>query len=144
MLRVIVRQTRSGMVLAEAIANPCQPEQTLFPAGHVLDAKTIARLHESGVYDLCVESPALEFLAGSSPTPQQLHLSEAIKRAFVEQSQRSGSAITSEHVNELMNAALKIPCAVALAERDDGLLHHSANVCALGMLLGLRLKSYVA
>jgi HD-GYP domain-containing protein (c-di-GMP phosphodiesterase class II) len=153
-LRVIVRQARSGMRLARSVINPRHPDQTLLPAGHELDTRTIARLHELGVYDLWIDYPGLEFLDDLySPelSAKQQRLCQMLQDTLIEQVQRSGAplpvgqyrATVEDLVHGILNSATTLPFVSALAGVDDALLRHSCEVCVLSVMLGLRLESYV-
>jgi HD-GYP domain-containing protein (c-di-GMP phosphodiesterase class II) len=156
-LRVIVRQARPGMTLARSIVNPKQPDLVLLTAGFLLDAPTIARLHELGVYDLWINYPGLDFLDDLySPqlTSQQQKLCETLKTSFVGQLQRGGAAdprlpihefraTVEELVQTILNSAATLPFMSMLSGVDDSLLRHSSEVCVLGVMLGLRLDSYL-
>jgi HD-GYP domain-containing protein (c-di-GMP phosphodiesterase class II) len=154
MLRLIVRQARPGMVLARSVVNPRQPDLTLLAAGFALDAQTIARLHELGVYDLWVNYPGLDFLDDLySPqlTSQQQRLCETLKTSFVGQAQRGDAklpiqdfrATVEDLVTTILNSAATLPFMSMLAGVDDALLRHSSEVCVLGVMLGLRLEGYL-
>ena len=154
MLRVIVRQARPGMVLARSIIHPRQPEQTLLSAGYKLDTRTIARLHELGVYDLWINYPGLEFLDDLfSPelTLQQQRLCETL-RGLVSRSGavlRRGApvqnyrAVVEDLIHAILNCAATLPFMSVLGSIDDTLLRHSAEVSILALMLGLRLDGYL-
>jgi HD-GYP domain-containing protein (c-di-GMP phosphodiesterase class II) len=154
MLRVIVRQARPGMTLARSVINPRKPEQLLLNAGYKMDARTIARLHELGVYDLWINFDGLEFLDDLfSPalTTQQQRLCETLQESFQQQSRHCDVAlpvqqyrgVVEDLVATLMRSAGKLPFMSALTGVDDALLRHSSEVCVLGLMLGLRLDAYL-
>jgi HD-GYP domain-containing protein (c-di-GMP phosphodiesterase class II) len=148
------------MTLARSIVNPKQADQVLLTAGYALDAPTIARLHELGVYDLWINYPGLDFLDDLySPrlTSQQQKLCETLKTSFVGQMQRGGGAggvdpklpinefraSVEELVQTILDSAATLPFMSMLSGVDDSLLRHSSEVCVLGVMLGLRLDSYL-
>lgn len=142
------------MQLARAVHHPVQGETTLLPPGVELTAPLIARLHEIGIYDLWVHAPTLDFLdrfftPGLSTAKQRL--CEALRLAFANQAQATTPKLPLGECRDAMATLVgqllsgpRLPRAVAeLAEGPDGLLRHSAEVCYLGMLLGLHLESYL-
>jgi HD-GYP domain-containing protein (c-di-GMP phosphodiesterase class II) len=148
------------MTLARSIVNPKQADQVLLKAGYALDAPTIARLHELGVYDLWINYPGLDFLDDLySPrlTSQQQKLCETLKTSFVGQMQRGGGsggmdpklpiqefrAMVEDLVQTILDSAATLPFMSMLSGVDDSLLRHSSEVCVLGVMLGLRLNSYL-
>lgn len=140
------------MTLARSVINPRQPDQTLLPPGHELDAKTIARLHELGLYDLWVDYPGLDFLDDLySPelSAKQQRLCENLKGAFLEQAQQAPlpigkfRATVEDLVHTVLDSAANLPFMSTLASVDDPLLRHSCDVCVLAVMIGLRLESYV-
>jgi HD-GYP domain-containing protein (c-di-GMP phosphodiesterase class II) len=154
MIRVIVREARAGMTLARAVINPRQSDQTLLPPGYPLDARTLAQLHELGVYDLWVNYPGLDFLDdlySAELSSQQHHLCETLRSAFLEQAQRAGTPLPMQEfrtavedlVHTVLDSAGTIPFLSMLAGEEDALLKHSSDVCVLGVVLGLRLEGYL-
>ncbi|HUO08500.1 MAG TPA: HD domain-containing phosphohydrolase [Phycisphaerae bacterium] len=154
MLRVIVRQARPGMVLARSIIHPRQADQTLLAAGYKLDSRTIARLHELGVYDLWINYPGLEFLDDLfSPelTMQQQRLCETLRISLHEQAQyadvalpiQNYRAVVEDLIHAILNCAATLPFMSVLSSIDDALLRHSAEVSILALMLGLRLDGYL-
>jgi HD-GYP domain-containing protein (c-di-GMP phosphodiesterase class II) len=154
MLRVIVRQARPGMTLARSIINPRQTEQVLLSAGYKLDARTIARLHELGVYDLWINFDGLEFLDDLfSPalTTHQQRLCETLQESFQQQARHCDVAlpvqqykgVVEDLVFTLMRSAATLPFMSVLTGVDDALLRHSSEVCVLSLMLGLRLDAYL-
>ena len=153
-LRVIVRQARPGMTLVRSVMNPSAPDQTLLPAGQELDARTIVRLHEMGVYDLWIDYPALDFLdelySPELSNPQQ-RLCEMLQNCLIEQAQRSGSpfkigqhrATIEDLVHTVLESTAMLPFMTSLATADDLLLRHSCEVSVLAAMLGIRLETYV-
>jgi len=154
MLRVIVKQARPGMVLARAVINPRQPDTTLLASGYALEPHTIARLHEIGVYEIWINYPGLDFLDDLySPrlTQQQQRMCETLKTSFTGQATRTDAKlpilqyrdVVQELVQSILDSAHDMPFMSDLAGVDDYLLRHSADVCFLGVMLGLRLESYL-
>ena len=154
MLRVIVRQARPGMVLARSIIHPRQPEQMLLSAGYKLDTRTIARLHELGVYDLWINYPGLEFLDDLfSPelTLQQQRLCETLRVSLHDQARctdvalpiQNYRAVVEDLIHAILNCAATLPFMSVLGSVDDALLRHSAEVSILALMLGLRLDGYL-
>ena len=156
MLRVIVRQARPGMVLARSIIHPRQPEQMLLGAGYKLDTRTIARLHELGVYDLWINYPGLEFLDDLfSPelTLQQQRLCETLRVSLHDQALCSDvalpiqnyRAVVEDLIHAILNCAATLPFMSVLGSVDDAApaLRHSAEVSILALMLGLRLDGYL-
>ncbi len=154
MLRVMVKQARPGMVLARSINNPRQPDHILLAAGYALTTPVIAKLHEQGVYDLWIRYPGLEFLDDIiTPhlTTQQQHLCDALKISFHQQAMRTQPRIEINHYRDIVQSLVsslltdnKAMMFMADATTsDDLLLAHSAEVCYLAVMIGLRLESYL-
>lgn len=154
MLRVMVKQARPGMTLARAINHPRQPENVLLAAGYSLTAPVITKLHEQGIYDLWIRYPGLEFLdeiISPTLTSQQQHLCDTLKLSFHNQAMRTQPRIEINQYRDIVQSLVRSlltdnPAMMFLADAakgDDILLSHSAEVCYLGVMVGLRLESYL-
>jgi len=154
MVRVIIKEVRPGMVLARSLFHPQAPETLLLAAGTTLDVPHIARLHECGVYNLWVDYPGFDFiedLFSTEMTTPQRRLCEAIRLAFHAQARRTHPRLPMSQYRHVLRELLETLLVHAphmkflndLSTQDDVLLRHSAEVCYLGVLIGLKLDGYL-
>lgn len=142
------------MTLARAIAHPRQPDNVLLAAGYSLTAPVITKLHEQGIYDLWIRYPGLEFLdeiISPTLTAQQQHLCDTLKLSFHHQAMRTQPRVEINQYRDIVQSLVRSlltdnPAMMFMADaakNDDVLLSHSAEVCYLGVMVGLRLESYL-
>lgn len=154
MLRVNTNQARPGMALAVPVYHPKRRNTILLRPGVKLCSSTIARLADLGLPELWVQCPALQQLERFlSP---ELYAERAAITAVLADSfdgiirqphtrldldtYRQGVHRLITTINDYPSAAL---CVQELAQRDDPLLRHSANVCFLSLLMGAKLDFYL-
>jgi HD-GYP domain-containing protein (c-di-GMP phosphodiesterase class II) len=153
-LRVMVREARPGMELARSLIHPRQPESLLVAAGYKLDATVIARLHELGVYDLWVHYPGLDFIDdmfSAELTTHQRRLCESIKLGFHAGLQRTSEKlpinqyhdVVQDLVQSLVGDVRHMKFMSEMSGVDDVLMRHSAEVCYLGVMIGLKIEQYL-
>lgn len=142
------------MVLALPVLHPDKPDHLLLKPGVRLDADMIAKLREMKVPRLWIGYPPTNFLLRSaSPAIIAEHgrLASRLGEAF--------DAVTSnchadfdfhvfaESVRSLIQRLLDDPHAAVfmegLLETRQPLLTHSANVCMISLLMGLKLDGYL-
>ena len=142
------------MILARSLINPRHPDTVLLAAGFTLEASHIARLHELGVYDLWVHYPGLDFIDdifSAELTTHQRRLCESIKLGFHAQAQCTTCKlpmtqyrdVVQDLVRSLVTNVHHLKFMSELGDVDDVLLRHSAEVCYLGVMIGLKLESYL-
>ncbi len=154
MLRIMVKEARPGMMLARSLINPSQADSILLATGHTLEAPHIARLHELGVYDLWVRYPGLDFiddLFSADMTTHQRRLCETLKLSFHAQAQSTHCKlpmnqygdVVQDLVGTLIQDMRTMKFMSELDGVDDTLMRHSAEVCYLGVMIGLKIESYM-
>lgn len=154
MLRVLLTSARPGMTLGLPVFHPRQPATVLLKAGVRLEDRLIGRLRDTGVRELYIQYPRLEFLAEYvSPAifEAREHVTRHIGDAFdaitgdvaasLDYYQyRAGVVSLLEKLAESPRAALFVG---EMADHDQPLLRHSAAVCYLALLMGLKLEPYL-
>jgi HD-GYP domain-containing protein (c-di-GMP phosphodiesterase class II) len=142
------------MELARSLINPRQPESLLLAAGFKLEAPVIARLHELGVYDLWVHYPGLDFIDdmfSADLTTHQRRLCESIKLGFHAGLQRTSEKlpinqyhdVVEDLVQALLGDVRNMKFMSEMSGVDDVLMRHSAEVCYLGVMIGLKIEQYL-
>jgi HD-GYP domain-containing protein (c-di-GMP phosphodiesterase class II) len=157
MRRIIIKEARPGMIAARSIANPNPPAPPATPrplvaTGVTLTLNHLVRLHESGIYDLWVNDPGLEFfddLISTQTTAHQRRLANALQDSFQRLSSLLPRALILRHeallhdtLQQVLRTAPAIPCFRAFTE-DEALLAHSCDVLAVATLLGVQLENYL-
>ncbi len=154
MLRVPLVYARPGMALASPLHHPKRQDQVLLRAGFTLDKQAILRLRELGVPDLWIDYPNLDFV-GKYINPQVLEAQGALTRALGDMFESVGAGASADLeypayrsiIRDLIDRLMENPSAGVmiqeLAGASDELLRHSANVCYLSLLMGLRLEGYL-
>lgn len=154
MLRVSLSQARAGMKLAMPVLHPDRPGTVLLRDGVELRSPAITRLRQMHVPELWIRYPRLEMVADSiNPGVFRLHaeLMGELNGAF--EALQSGVDSRLDYpkykrsVGSLVDQLLTKPGACSyMYELLDGprpLLTHSANVCMLSLLMGLKLEFYL-
>lgn len=142
------------MELAMPVLHPRCTGTTLLRAGVRLDVHAVKRLRELDVRDLWIRFPSLDFL--SQYVGPEIHeacaeLASAVGPAF--DATMKGAGVTIDFylfkrcVSQLLERILSVPCAAMLVDApagiDDPPLRHSASVCFISLLLGLKLDFYL-
>src|SRR4051812_19228251 len=87
MRRIIIKETRPGMVAARTLSAASQAGDKIpiASAGEALTLDHLLRCHELGIYDLWVTDPGLEFCDElcSQPTTPQVRLADALRDSFL-------------------------------------------------------------
>ncbi len=154
MLRVPVHRIRPGMILARPIPMPNDPHRYLLQRDREIPMDMIPRLRQLGVLEVWVRHRDLEFLEGLMSEELGEH-----QREVYLQVRRNFEAILSNSAYELdlasFQAAIKQlfdflranPRSHFLLQKldafDNYLMSHSANVCYLALLLGMKLERYL-
>jgi HD-GYP domain-containing protein (c-di-GMP phosphodiesterase class II) len=154
MLRVPIASAVPGMVLAMPVLHPRRPGTVLLAAGLTLDEHIIGRLGEIRLRELWIRYPGVEFI-GEYICPRifenQAAVAQQIAHAF--------DAVTSHiqprleyneyrnAVGELLDRLLARPRAAIfvqeISDKRRPALRHSASVCMLSLLMGLKLEDYL-
>jgi HD-GYP domain-containing protein (c-di-GMP phosphodiesterase class II) len=152
MRRIVIKEARPGMVVARAVRHPAEASTILAASGESLTVDPIVNFHETGIYDLWVTEPGLEFLddiCSSQPTNAQMRLADGLRTSFlrfcnaaVPGKFKRQEMMIEDCFRSLIKAAPGVPCFQALTE-DEILLAHSCDVAVISILLGLNLEQYL-
>lgn len=154
MLRLSTNQAAPGMVIALPVLHPERPDHLLLKPGVRLDPDIIAALAELKVQTLWIEYPPTAFLLQyASPAIMAEHGRLAgILSTGMDTLRRDIRAdldfhIFSDAVRGLIQRLVDDPAAAVFIEgivdSRQPLLSHSANVCMLSLLMGLKLDGYL-
>lgn len=153
MLRVPIQQARPGMVLALPLHHP-QSSAVLLTRGYTLDNVMVQRLHALHVRELWIEYPNTEIISDYvSPTimARNTEVVRDLAHVFERLSQDSHAKLEYREYRQtlrgLIEAIVNDPMAasyiIELGGTADSELRHSAEVCFLSILLGLKLQDYL-
>lgn len=153
MLRVSIGEARGGMVLARGIPHPSSPRAMLLREGARLEARTVQRLREMKVRELWVRYPGLEDLSqyvnpGFEEACRELtaDLAATFDAAMVQTDVDLDFGAYRKAVVGMLDRLLENPKAAMLIGElsgGSGQSRHGAEVCALSVLMGLQLDSYI-
>ena len=155
MLRVLIDQSKPGMVLARSICNPEKPQHVLLKAGYKLDEETISRLRTLRIYNIWVQYPNLDFLdemLDPELTRQQQDMYGSLKKQFqADQEMGLAKVQYSEYVNQVTNLFSRLleqnnGAAIFISElhgEANDVFLHGVTTAYLGLLIGMRLESYL-
>ena len=142
------------MVLARPIPLPYEPYRYLLQRDREITADMIPRLKELGVVEVWIRHRDLEFLEdvidvtlGERQRTVYLH----VRRNFESIMRDSSAGIDLDHfqsaISELFVFLKGSTAGSILLQKldafDNYLMSHSANVCYLSLLLGMRLEQYL-
>jgi HD-GYP domain-containing protein (c-di-GMP phosphodiesterase class II) len=155
MLRVPVDQIQPGMVLARPIPAPSDPRRNFLPRDSELTADAILRLRELGVQEVWVRYRNLEFLESfvdEELGQVQRDVYANVRRAFESIMRDAAAELDVRRFHDAISALFHILKENAqgnvLLQKidafDNYLISHSANVCYLSLLLGMKLDEYFA
>ena len=155
MLRVPVHKLQPGMVLARGIAFPRDPRRLLLKRDGEVTADLVSRLEQLGIEEVWVRYPALEFLEEMINDELEDHRREVyarVRETFVRIVPGSPCELDVDRFQESIRDLF-----ISLNENNRGhvllskldahdnyLLSHSANVCYLALLLGMKTSGYVS
>lgn len=142
------------MVLALPVLHPQKPQHLLLRPGVRLDEQIIEKLRELRVPRLWIEHPPTSFLMRYlNPSIMAEHgalaarLGEAFDAVTAGRHAEYDFHVYADAVRSLIQRLLDDPQAAvfieALVEASNPLLAHSANVCLLSLLMGLKLDGYL-
>jgi HD-GYP domain-containing protein (c-di-GMP phosphodiesterase class II) len=154
MLRVPVDKLEPGMVLARPIPLPNDPRRFLLQRDREVPPDLARRLLELGVSEVWVRYRNLEFLEtliDEGLDQQQRQVYANVRRSF--EAVMSGHAVELDvdrfqaTIGDLFDYLKASPCGSLMLQKldtfDNYLLSHTANVCYLSLLLGLKLEHYL-
>lgn len=154
MLRVPINSAVPGMVLAMPVLHPRRHDTILLTAGLTLDDRSIQRLGEIELKELWIRYPGVEFISEyicPRIFENQATLAQQVANAF-------DSVVTDAQprldyneyrtaIADLMDRLLARPRAAIfiqeITDRQRPALRHSASVCMLSLLMGLKLEDYL-
>jgi HD-GYP domain-containing protein (c-di-GMP phosphodiesterase class II) len=154
MLRVPVDRLEPDMVLARPVPLPSSAERNLLPRHIALTDGDIASLRVHGITEVWIRHRSLEHLEeriDEEVSARQREVYANVRRRF--EALMSGTATQLElghfesSVAELFTCVRNSPSGTVLLTKldsfDDYLLSHSANVCYLALLLGMKLEDHI-
>ncbi len=154
MLRLTTNQAAPGMVISLPVLHPEKPGHVLLKPGVRLDMAMIAALSELRVPTLWIEYPPTAYLLQyASPAIMAEHgrlasvLGEGFDRVREDIRADFDFHVFSDAVRSLVHRLVDDPDAAVfiegIADSRQPLLSHSANVCMLSLLMGLKLDGYM-
>ncbi|MGE0609682.1 MAG: HD-GYP domain-containing protein [Pirellulales bacterium] len=154
MLRVSVDKIEPGMVLARPICLPDEPGRYLLQRDVEIPPGVAQRLKRWGIVDVWIRYRQLEFLEemiDEDLGDRQREVYRHVRKNF--EQIMSGSTIEldlnrfSASIGELFGYLKRNPTGNLLLDKldsfDNYLMSHSANVCYLALMLGMRLERYL-
>ncbi|GJQ28843.1 MAG: c-di-GMP phosphodiesterase [Phycisphaerae bacterium] len=153
MLRVSIGEARAGMVLARGIPHPTSPRAMLLRDGARLETSTVDRLRAMKVREVWVRYPGLEDLAQyvnpefeSACRELTADLSASFDAVMAQTDVELDFGAYRRAVGGMLERVLENPKAAMLMGEMQGaneLGRHGSAVCALSVLMGLQLDSYI-
>jgi HD-GYP domain-containing protein (c-di-GMP phosphodiesterase class II) len=154
MLRVPVHKIQPGMILARPIPLPHDPYRFLLQRDREIPMDLVPRLKQLGILEVWVRHRDLEFLEdiideGLSDRQRDVYL--RVRKNFEAIMQDSSVELDLEQFQHSISELFEFLKANAggnvllqkLDAFDNYLMSHSANVCYLALLLGMRLDRYL-
>lgn len=154
MLRVTALQSRPGMVLAVPVLHPAAPDRVLLKPGFELDEHAVQSLREHRVDVVWVRYPGLEFVSrfvspevyAARGTLQHM-MGTMFDRMTAEAAAPLEYGSFRRSMRDFLGALRENPSAAvmlqSMSETKHPLVRHSADVCYLALLMGLRLEDYL-
>ncbi len=154
MLRVSVDKIEPGMVLARPITLPNEPGRYLLQRDVEIPSAVVPHLKRWGITDVWIRYRQLEFLEemiDEDLEDRQREVYRHVRKNF--EQIMSGSTIEldlhrfTSSIGELFDFLKRNPTGNLLLDKldsfDNYLMSHSANVCYLALMLGMRLERYL-
>jgi len=154
MLRVPVHKIEPGMILARPIPLPQDPYRYLLQRDREIPMDLVPRLRELGIMEVWVRHRDLEFL--ESVVDEQLgehqrQIYARVRRDFEAVARGSTAELDmvafQDSIRELFGFLRASSGSSVLLQKldafDNYLMSHSANVCYLALLLGMKLEDYL-
>ncbi len=154
MLRVPVHKIEPGMVLARPIPLPHDPFRYLLQRDREIPVDLVPRLKELGILEVWVRNRDLEFLEGvvdETLGEHQRDIYARVRRDFEAVARGSTAELDmvgfQDSVRELFGFLRASSGSSILLQKldafDNYLMSHSANVCYLALLVGMKLECYI-
>lgn len=154
MLRVPIGQAKAGMVLAQGVPHPAVPKAFLLRAGAALEERAIVKLGQLGVHEVWIRYPGLEDLVqyvnpGFQNACRELtsNLSATFDSAMMQSrvelefsDYRKAVVGMLERIAENPKAAIFVN---DLGGPGSAAARHGSAVCAVSLLMGLKLDFYL-
>ena len=155
MLRVPVHKLQPGMVLARGIPFPRDRRRLLLERDGEITSDLVPRLEQLGIEEVWIRYPALEFLEeliNDELEDQRREVYARVRETFVQIVPGSPCELDvdrfSESIRDLFISLNENNRGHVLLSKldahDNYLLSHSANVCYLAMLLGMKTSDYIS
>lgn len=155
MLRVAVENIQSGMVLARPIAVPAEPARRLLDRDAEVPADLIPHLQQLGIEEIWVRCRDLDFLeellvddVGSHRRELYFQVRSNFERIMGQATVELDLTLFQESIAGLFDALQSVPNGDRLLGKidafDNYLMSHSTNVCYVAMLVGMKLRRYIA
>jgi HD-GYP domain-containing protein (c-di-GMP phosphodiesterase class II) len=154
MLRVPLNKLEPGMILSRPIPMPDDPFRFLLQRDREVPADLIPRLLQLGVTEVWVRCGNLEFLEGlidEELEERQRTVYHNVRRSFQQIMSNPAAELNinqfQSSIADLFDGLRKSTTGSVLLQKldafDNYLFSHSANVCYLAMLLGMKLQRYL-
>lgn len=155
MIYIPISQLESGMILAAPVRHPKIEDHVLLQAGFRVDADSIKNLHRFSVVSAWIRHPSFDFLDRqlSDDIPhRRARLYESVKQSFSGVADKTVGAfdlieyrtVVGEMIMAMVANRDNAVWAERLMDGSDELFSHSANVAYLSLVIGMRIKEYVA
>jgi len=142
------------MVLARPIPLPREPRRFLLQRDRRIPLEMVPRLRELGIAEVWVRYRPLEFLEDwidEGLGERQREIYARVRQSFDALTEDVTPGVSVEHfrssISELFDFLRSSRCGNLLLQKldafDNYLTSHSANVCYLALLLGMRLDRYL-
>ncbi|HVT89788.1 MAG TPA: HD domain-containing phosphohydrolase [Tepidisphaeraceae bacterium] len=154
MLILPVEEAKAGMILAAPVTHPEHPDQDLLKGGYTLEDSILPLLKQMGVTQIYVEFPGLDDLdqhlvPNLSPARQMIykqikdavHLTQKSTQPKISYAEYYGSI--REMILTLMGQGQHPVYLEHMSRMGDDVVSHSAAVAHLGLLLGIKLETYL-
>jgi len=154
MLRVPVHKIQPGMILARPIPLPHDPYRFLLQRDVEIPMDLIPRLKQLGILEVWVRHRDLEFLEdiieeGLGDRQREIYLN--VRRNFEAIMRDATAGLDLAHfqssISDLFNFLKASTTSNIFLQKldafDNYLMSHSANVCYLALLLGMKLDRYL-
>ena len=154
MLRVPLHKIEPGMILARPIPLPHDPYRYLLQRNREIPMDLVPRLKQLGIIEVWVRHRDLEFLEDildAELGERQRDIYNHVRKNFEAIMRGSSVELDITHfqssISELFSYLRRSQGSNILLQKldafDNYLLSHSANVCYLALLLGMKLERYL-
>lgn len=155
MIRLPVSALEPGMVLAAPIPHPADPDQVLLNTDFRFDSDMIRQLRRFPVYYVWIRHPGFDFMderVNEAVPRSRIVLYESVKKTFTGVADRTTGAfnlieyrtVVGNMIFTMISNRSHAVWAERIMQGERELFGHSANVAYLSLLIGLRIKHYLA